>query len=124
MNSAHFYGHNATDKQKRGKPARPAEPRWAPQTGRIVKLLVGQSCGFIRTASHLEVFFHRSDVHTGTSINDFTTGDLVAFELLDDTISGARARGVRRREPAGRPLAPPNIAISRNVPVRKIPLRR
>jgi cold shock CspA family protein len=100
MNSAHFYGHNATNREKRWKQARPAEPRATPQTGRIVKLLVGQGCGFIRTASHLDVFFHRSDLHTGTSINDFTTGDLVAFKLLDDRVSGARASGVRRRDSA------------------------
>jgi cold shock CspA family protein len=45
------------------------------------------------------VFFHRSDVREGVSFNEFTVGDAVTFELLDDRISGARAVQVDRRKP-------------------------
>jgi cold shock CspA family protein len=65
-------------------------------TGRIVRLFVGQGYGFIRRMTDDEVYFHRSDVNEGTSINDLAIGDLVAFERLDDRISGARALRVRR----------------------------
>ena len=65
--------------------------------GRIVKLLVGQSHGFIRTTDGREIFFHRSDVREGTSFNDFGVGDAVTFELLEDAVSGARAVRVSRR---------------------------
>lgn len=65
--------------------------------GRIAKLLVGQSYGFIRLTNDREIFFHRSDVRDGTCFNDFVVGDTVTFELLDDKISGARALRVERR---------------------------
>jgi hypothetical protein len=38
-------------------------------------------------------------VREGTSFNAFVVGDAVTFELLEDTLSGARAVGVRRRQP-------------------------
>jgi len=66
-------------------------------TGRIVKLLIGQSHGFIRLADRREVYFHRSDLDQGTSFNDFAIGNAVTFELLDDAVSGARALRVRQR---------------------------
>lgn len=66
-------------------------------TGRIVRLFVGQAHGYIRVANDREVFFHRSDVCEGTSFNEFVVGDSVAFELLEDTVSGARALRVERR---------------------------
>ena len=43
-----------------------------------------------------EVYFHRADVQEGTSFNDLEIGETVKFELLDDAVSGARARAVRR----------------------------
>lgn len=67
--------------------------------GRVARLSVGQGHGVIRTASGREVWFHRSDVREGTSFNAFVVGDAVTFELLEDTLSGARAVGVRRRQP-------------------------
>lgn len=45
----------------------------------------------------LEIFFHRGDIHEGTSFNDFAVGDGVTFELLEDRISGPRALDIRRR---------------------------
>jgi hypothetical protein len=81
--------------------ARPAARRGAVSTGRIVKLLIGQSHGFIRLADKREIYFHRSDLEDGTAFNDFTVGDAVIFELLEDAVSGARALRVkRRRRPA------------------------
>lgn len=80
---------------------RPAERRGTPNAGRIVTLLVGQSHGFIRLPNGRQVFFHRSDVRAGTSFNHLTVGDAVAFELLEDEVSGPRAVQVRAREPRG-----------------------
>jgi cold shock CspA family protein len=76
---------------------RPAERRGVPSSGRIVRLFVGQSHGFIRGKDGREVFFHRGDVQDGTSFNAFEIGDVVVFELLEDTVSGARALKVRPR---------------------------
>jgi cold shock CspA family protein len=59
-------------------------------------MLVGQGHGFIRLRDGREVYFHRADLQEGHEFNDFTTGDRVAFELLDDTVSGARAVRVAR----------------------------
>jgi hypothetical protein len=80
-------------------PVRPAELRGAVSSGRIVKLLVGQSHGFIRLADNRDIYFHRSDLEEGTAFNDFVVGDAVVFELLEDAVSGARALRVKRRRP-------------------------
>jgi cold shock CspA family protein len=76
---------------------RPAERQGVPSNGRIVRLFVGQSHGFIRAKDGREIFFHRGDVQEGTSFNDFEVGDDVVFELLEDAVSGARALKVRPR---------------------------
>ncbi|MGQ0735634.1 MAG: cold-shock protein [Acidobacteriota bacterium] len=68
-----------------------------PSTGRIVKLFVGQGHGFIRLPDDREVFFHRSDIREGASINDFAVGDAVKCQLLEDPVSGPRAFHVRHR---------------------------
>ena len=78
-------------------PARPPERRGAASTGRIAKLLIGQSHGFIRVANGREIYFHRSDLEDGISFNDFALGDVVSFELLEDAVSGARALRVKHR---------------------------
>ena len=67
-------------------------------SGRITRLMIGQQHGFIRVMTHREVFFHRSDLHAGTSFNELVVGDSVTFELVDDPISGARARSVQREQ--------------------------
>jgi cold shock CspA family protein len=77
--------------------SQPPERRGVSTTGRIVKLLVGQGHGFIRLTDDRDVFFHRTDVREGTSFNDFAVNDPVAFELLEDAVSGARALRVTRR---------------------------
>jgi cold shock CspA family protein len=78
-------------------PSRLHERRGVRTTGKIAKLLVGQGHGFIRLTDDREVFFHRSDVREGASFNDFAVNDAVTFELLEDTVSGARALRVTRR---------------------------
>ena len=94
----YFYG----TARKAPRPAvpllsRPPGTRGVGALGRIVKLFVGQSYGFIRVADDREIFFHRSDVRHGMSFNDFVVGDVVVFELLEDAVSGARALRVGRR---------------------------
>jgi cold shock CspA family protein len=79
---------------------RPPERHGVASRGRIVKLFTGQSHGFIRIRDGREVFFHRGDVEEGTSFNDLAVGDAVAFELLEDAVSGARAVRVRPQSKA------------------------
>src|SRR6267154_85770 len=97
MSSEYFYGPARKAAPARNdKPVRPPERRGTVATGRIVRLLVGQGYGFIRLSDNREIYFHRADVHEGTSINDLGVGDAVRFELFDDRVSGARALFVKR----------------------------
>jgi cold shock CspA family protein len=66
-------------------------------TGRIVKMLVGQSHGFIRLPNEQDVYFHRADSPDCVAFYDLRVGDAVTFELIEDTVSGARALGVVKR---------------------------
>jgi hypothetical protein len=66
-----------------------------PASGRIARLLIGQGHGFIRLRDR-EIFFHRRDLLDGTAFNDLQIGDPVRFELLEDSVSGARALCVTR----------------------------
>jgi len=75
---------------------RRVDVRGTPATGRIAKLMVGQGHGFIRLPSAREVFFHRADLQEGTDFNELKVGDRMTFELLDDSVSGARALRVAR----------------------------
>ena len=88
----YFYG-RATHKGASKRSAKPlaAAPRGKPSIGRVAKLLVGQGYGFIRLRDTREIFFHRGDVQEGTTFNDLHIGDHVTFELLEDSVSGARA---------------------------------
>jgi hypothetical protein len=96
MSREFLYGETRSASVKNsGKLQRP-ERRGVPDTGRIVKLFVGQGHGFIRLADDREIYFHRADVQEGVSIDDFDIGDVVRFERLDDSVSGARALCVRR----------------------------
>ncbi|PYR42506.1 MAG: hypothetical protein DMF93_05600 [Acidobacteria bacterium] len=96
--SEYFYGAGRKVALHR-KPvvARLPERRGISTIGRIVKLLVGQGHGFIRMLNDREIYFHRSDVRDRASFNELVVGDAVAFELLEDAVSGARALRVRRR---------------------------
>jgi hypothetical protein len=101
MADQYFYGRIPNVSPKRASKAlRPTELRGVPDSGRIVKLFIGQGHGIIR-ANGREIFFHRADIQEGMSINDFGLGDAVIFERLDDRISGARALGVVKRRQRG-----------------------
>ena len=76
---------------------RPLEPVGIRASGRIVRLLFGQSYGFIRGRLGREIFFHRADVRDDTTFNGLEVGDSVTFELIDDAVSGARATRVTHR---------------------------
>ena len=72
--------------------------------------MVGQGHGFIGLRDHRQIYFHRSDSKQGTAFNDLRVGDVVTFELLEDSVSGARAlrvmRKKKRRNVASRPPDP------------------
>jgi cold shock CspA family protein len=93
MRGEHFYGH-VTQRKRIGVPC--VEQHGVYATGHVLKLFVGQAYGFIRTERHDDVYFHRSEVLAGHSINDLEVGDAVAFELIADHVSGPRALRVRR----------------------------
>ena len=96
MPDPYLYGRMMNASRKRAnKSTRPAQ-QGVPDTGRIVKLFVGQGHGLIRLANGREIYFHRADIKEGTSINDLNIGDVVAFERLDDVVSGARALHVAK----------------------------
>jgi hypothetical protein len=67
-----------------------------PATGMLVRLLVGQGHGYIRLADRREIYFHRGDLADGTPFNEFTVGDTLSFEVLEDRFSGPRALSVKR----------------------------
>jgi cold shock CspA family protein len=101
MSAEFFYSYGATSKgmPKRSiKPTRPNDPRGKPVSGRIVNIMFGQGHGFIRLPNEREVYFHRADLHEGTSFNDLQIGDAVKFELLEDPVSGARALRLVRQK--------------------------
>jgi cold shock CspA family protein len=83
-----------TAARKPRKGERP-EVRGHATTGRITRIARGQGHGFIRAADDREVFFHRSDQPENT-FNDLTVDDRVAFEVLEDTLTGPRATKVRK----------------------------
>jgi cold shock CspA family protein len=62
--------------------------------GRVKSVQRGQGTGYIREASGRDVFFHKGDV-LDRAYNDLEVGTTVAFDMIDDPISGARAEHVR-----------------------------
>ena len=85
-----------SDPRGTGKIGTPTGPSGPVAEGAIVRLLVGQAYGFIALRDGREVFFHRADLKDQTTFNVLQVGDVVAFELIDDRISGARAIHVVR----------------------------
>ena len=101
MSADYFYAKGRTRAPTpSGKPSQ-NEPCGSPATGRIAKIFVGQGHGFIRLRGDREIFFHRADVHEGTAFIDLRIGDAVTFDLLEDSVSGARALRVKRRPRVG-----------------------
>jgi cold shock CspA family protein len=97
MNDKSYAAHPLTGRPGASNGSGHARPHGTAETGQIVRLLVGQGCGFIRSADRREIYFHRGDLSEGTSFNGFVIGDTVAFELLEDRFSGPRALQVRRQ---------------------------
>ena len=62
--------------------------------GRIAELWRGRSCGFIRTRDAQIVFFHAKDLER-LKYNDIEVSLAVAFELIEDAVSGPRATRIR-----------------------------
>ena len=63
--------------------------------GRIERILYGQSHGFIRAEDNRRLFFHRSDVRFAL-FNALVVRDRVAFEVIEDKLTGPRAVRVKR----------------------------
>jgi|KBSSwiStaDraftv2_1062776.scaffolds.fasta_scaffold1826035_1 cold shock CspA family protein len=98
MSSEYLYGQfQLLSRKQSPRVTPPIEERAVPASGRIVALAVGHGNGVIRLGDGGKVFFHRSDLQPGTSINDFEPGDVVDFALVQDPVSGARALRVRSR---------------------------
>jgi len=72
------------------------DQRGLPTTGRVARILYGQSFGFIRIDEGRDVFFHRKDVFGGR-FNDLSVHDHVALELIEDALTGPRAVRVAPR---------------------------
>lgn len=83
--------------RKKAPASLPQPPRGVPATGKIVRLFVGQGQGYIRLPDRRDVYFHRGDLSEGTPFNEFSVGDTLSFELLEDRFSGPRALSVKRR---------------------------
>ena len=85
-------------------PGQPLPLSGRPTTGKISRIVTGKSHAFIRDASGREVFFHRADVVEGR-FNDLEVGDRLAFEAIEDRVSGwrgIRVRKVKRASKAGK----------------------
>ena len=78
----------------RAKGAKPEE-RGQRASGRVARMLYGQSYGLIRMDDRRDVFFHRKDAKAAL-FNALDIGDRVVFELIDDSLTGPRAVRVRR----------------------------
>jgi cold shock CspA family protein len=81
--------------KRKAKPALPGQPTGTPATGRITKLVRGQGQGYIRLDDRRSVFFDRRDLMNG-DFNDLVIGETVAFELIEDRLSGPRAQRIQK----------------------------
>jgi len=80
-----------------GGPNAPTPPAGKAGTGRILRIVTGQNHGFIKDAHGRELFFHRSDFGDDGTFYRLVEGDEVAFELIEDRVSGPRAIHVRKK---------------------------
>src|SRR3954465_11355365 len=83
-----------------GKISLPKAPEGRAAAGRVAQLRVGQCDGFIRltsTRDSREVYFHRADLREDTPFNTLQVGDVLKFDLIEDSVSGARALRVTRK---------------------------
>ncbi len=91
---AHRHGRRPRKVKARVKGVK-VEERGQKTTGHVIRLLYGQSYGLIRIADRRQVFFHRKDAKVGL-FNKLSIGDHVAFELIEDPLTGPRAICVTR----------------------------
>ena len=77
----------------RGRIARPEPPTGDPMTGRVWQIMSGKRQGYIRLEDGRDVFFDRRDL-VSVVFYDLEIGDPVAFELIEDRVSGPRATQV------------------------------
>jgi|SRR5689334_15144547 cold shock CspA family protein len=78
----------------RAKGVKPEE-RGTRMSGKILRILYGQSYGLIRIQDRRDVFFHRKDARASL-FNALEPGDRVIFELIEDPLTGPRAIRVAR----------------------------
>jgi cold shock CspA family protein len=98
MSAEYFYGVGRQQTRKTGKASPPGDPRGKSATGRIARILVGQGYGYIRLRDGRDVYFHRCDSREGTPFGDLRVDDVVTFELIEDSVSGARALKVMQQK--------------------------
>ena len=67
--------------------------------GRIKSVQRGQGTGYIRNQAGRDFFFHKGDV-VNKGYNDLEVGIGVNLDVIDDSISGARAEHSRPLRPA------------------------
>jgi cold shock CspA family protein len=75
-----------------GKP----EASGQPTSGQIVRIVRGLGHGILRAADERAMFFHRTDV-ADARFNDLVVGDSVAFQVIEDHVTGPRGVCVRKK---------------------------
>jgi hypothetical protein len=83
---------------RRGAPraSNPNPERGRPSTGRIAAITRGRGDGYIRARGERFYFALRDVLHQ--SFNDLEVGDGVAFEAIEDNVSGHRAVRVEKQK--------------------------
>jgi hypothetical protein len=120
--------------KRTNKPVRPNTLQGKPVTGRIVRMLFGQSHGFIRLPTGREVYFHRADLQEGAAFNcsrtlsaararcgwRVTNGPVKAPPCRIDRLRvlSARVNSARALSPSTKPEAPSTFPAS--LPIRVI----
>src|SRR5436309_2171229 len=67
-----------------------------PPQGTVATIARGRGSGYVRESRGELLYFNRRDVVDGT-FNDLDIGDAVAFEVIEDAMSGHRAARVAKR---------------------------
>jgi cold shock CspA family protein len=80
-----------------GKAPNAHEPRGRPATGTVATITRGRGDGFVRESGGELLYFNRRDVVDG-SFNDLNISDSVAFEVIEDHVSGHRAARVAKQK--------------------------
>ena len=73
------------------------DPRGRASTGKVAAITRGRADGFIRDQNGDRLYFNRRDV-LDEAFNSLEVGDAVAFEIIEDKVSGHRATRVARKK--------------------------